>query len=106
MWGLPLRFPASRVHRRNIEKILWDRVLSHGKSGRTLTLKVKYDDFTQVTKSHTLEKTVCDFKELHTEVTRLRETINFYRKKVRLMGVTVSNLNDDSSEILQLSLWE
>ncbi len=88
-----------------IEKILWERILRHGKSGRTVTLKVKYDDFTQHTKSHTLERIIDDFDLLHIEVTRLRELADFYRKKVRLMGVTISNLQDESNAENQLNLW-
>jgi len=88
-----------------IEKILWDRVLRHGKSGRTVSLKVKYDDFTQHTKSHTLEKAIDDFELLHAEVSRLRAQADFHRKKVRLMGVTISNLQDEPEQENQLNLW-
>jgi DNA polymerase-4 len=90
----------------NIEKILWDRVITHGLSGRTITLKVKYDDFAQRSKSHTCEKVVKDFKDLHREVSSLRESVDFYRKKVRLMGVTISNLADGTAEVSQLDLWK
>ena len=89
-----------------IEKILWDRVLKHGTSGRTLSLKVKYDDFKQVTKSHTRNKVITDFDELHSEVKSLRETIDFKRKKVRLMGVTLSSLGDSDERIEQLFIWD
>lgn len=90
----------------NIEKILWDRVVEHGQSGRTITLKVKYDDFVQLSKSHTCERIVKDFKILHREVSSLRDSVDFHRKKVRLMGVTISNLSDGSTEVSQLDLWK
>ncbi len=90
----------------NIEKLCWERILKHGSSGRTVTLKVKYDDFTSITKSHTLERSIDDFKELHTEVTALRKKVDFYRRKVRLMGVTISNLGDFTPGVLQMSFWE
>ncbi|MCD4737599.1 MAG: DNA polymerase IV, partial [Bacteroidales bacterium] len=89
----------------NIEKEVWSRVEKHGKSGRTLTVKVKFDDFTMVTKSSTLEKKISDFKTLHAEVTRIRENIDFHRKKIRLLGVTISNLGDNKPGTKQMELW-
>jgi len=88
-----------------IEKDLWKRVEKHGKTGRTITLKVKWDDFTQITKSHTLTRKVTDFSMLHTEVAKIRKSIDFQRKKIRLMGVTISNLDETEEEVEQLGLW-
>jgi len=90
----------------NIEKLCWERLVKHGKRGRTVTLKVKYDDFSQLTRSRTVEHSLENFKDLHTEVTRLREEVDFHRKKIRLMGVTVSNLDDGTPVVSQLNLWE
>ncbi|MEE4117023.1 MAG: DNA polymerase IV [Marinilabiliaceae bacterium] len=89
-----------------IEKILWDRILKHGSSGRTLTLKVKYDDFKQISRSHTLDKAIGDFNELHREVVLLRDSVDFKRKKVRLMGVTISGMGDADARDEQLYLWD
>ena len=88
-----------------IEKDLWKRVEKHGKTGRTITLKVKWDDFTQITKSHTLTRKVTDFSVLHTEVAKIRKSIDFQRKKVRLMGVAISNFDETEEEAEQLGLW-
>ncbi len=88
-----------------IEKLCWERLSKHGVTGRTVSLKVKYDDFTQLTKSHTLERSISDFQELHAEVTVLRKQVDFYRRKVRLMGVTVSNLGDFDPGVKQMSFW-
>ena len=88
-----------------IEKLLWERILKHGKSGRTVTLKIKYDDFTQVSRSRTLESAVEDFATLHAAVTRLRDESDFHRRKVRLMGVTISGLVSGNGKDYQLSLW-
>ncbi|MEZ4999403.1 MAG: hypothetical protein R2744_04890 [Bacteroidales bacterium] len=40
------------------------------------------------------------------EVTKIRDEIDFHRRKVRLMGVTVSNLTEEEGEAGQLDLWE
>jgi len=47
-----------------------------------------------------------DFKDFHAEITRLRCEVDFHRKKVRLMGVSVSKLDEDKEPVSQLNLWE
>ncbi len=88
-----------------IERELWSRVEKEGKTGRTVTLKIKFDDFAQLTRSHTSETKITEFSELHALVTGLRETIDLKRKRIRLMGVSVSNLDDDGVTYEQLELW-
>ncbi|MDZ7738643.1 MAG: DNA polymerase IV [Bacteroidales bacterium] len=89
-----------------LEKELWSRVEKQGKSGRTVTLKVKFDDFKQITRSRTLDRVVDSFKTLHAETTLMRKQINFRRKKVRLLGVSISNLGINSLQDEQMTLWE
>lgn len=88
-----------------LEKELWSRLNKHGKSGRTITLKVRYDDFSQVTRSLTTGHCIKEFKELHVEVTKLREQVQFERRGIRLIGVSVSNLGDEQPDE-QLSIWQ
>lgn len=88
-----------------IERELWSRVEKHGKTGRTVTLKVKFDDFKQITKSVSSLKPVTDFKTLHSLVTTLRKSTDFHRRSVRLMGVTLSNLDTGRHIEEQLDLW-
>ena len=89
-----------------LEKELWLRIEKHGKTGRTVTVKAKFDDFSQVTKSNTPGRLVDSFEVLHRETTLLREQIDFKRKKVRLLGVTISNLEDEHLTEEQLKIWE
>jgi hypothetical protein len=42
---------------------------------------------------------------MHDIVTKIRESIDFRRKRVRLMGVTISNLSEDNDQPEQLDLW-
>ncbi|MFP4488508.1 MAG: DNA polymerase IV [Bacteroidales bacterium] len=89
-----------------LEKELWSRMEKQGKSGRTVTVKVKFDDFKQITRSRTLHRVVDSFKTLHAETTLIRRQINFRRRKVRLLGVSISNLGPDSLHDVQMTLWE
>lgn len=89
-----------------IEKELMHRIAEAGTSGRTVTLKVKYADFRQITRSKTLHNYVKDFETLHREVSEIRKALNLEGSKIRLLGVSVSNLETDECADRQLSLFE
>jgi DNA polymerase IV len=89
-----------------IEKELMKRLDDAGTTGRTLTLKVKFNDFKQITKSKTLAYYIRDFDTLHSEVTAIRKTIKLAGTKIRLMGVTVSNLETEDDSEVQLELFD
>lgn len=68
-------------------------------------MKVKFDDFRQITKSYTLDRQIDSFSVLHSTMQRLREQIYFKRKRVRLLGVSISNLEDEHLPGEQLKIW-
>ncbi len=83
-----------------LEKIaeeLENRLLKSKIAGRTVTLKIKYSDFTQQTRSKTLEYFVKDKALLLTTVKEL-----LYQEKVknsvRLLGISVTNLNNQTKK--------
>jgi DNA polymerase-4 len=89
-----------------IEKELMRRVEEAGTSGRTITLKVKYADFRQITRSRSLHNYIKDFETLHREVSEIRKTLNLEGSRIRLLGVSISNLETDECADRQLSLFE
>ena len=62
--------------------------------GTTITLKVRYHDFITITRSSTLSSPVLTAQEIFSEVNRLKQTTEIGRKKIRLLGITVSKLSD------------
>ncbi len=60
---------------------------------RTLTIKIKYFDFEQFTKSHSLEYNTNDYQILKENLDSLFENLEL-SKSVRLVGLTFSNLED------------
>jgi len=82
---------------------LFQRLSKSGKSGKTLTLKVKFDNFEQITRSKTTRQTIGtkDLGELAAEL--LNEArIN---RPIRLLGLTVSNFKDElDQEAIQLQI--
>jgi DNA polymerase-4 len=65
-----------------------------GRKGRTLTLKVKYADFQQVTRSVTLDQPVDSASVMMQQVSGLILKTEAGRRKVRLLGISVSNFED------------
>lgn len=66
----------------------------HRFCARTLTIKVKYADFKQVTRSLTFETPVDDFRNSEMRLHKLLEKTDVDKKPVRLLGFGVSGLMD------------
>lgn len=89
-----------------VEKELMERIENAGTTGRTVTVKVKFSDFRQITRSKTLQHYIPDFKTLHREVTEIRKSLNLEGEKIRLLGVSISNLESDDCHDWQLNLFD
>ncbi|MGL6174328.1 MAG: DNA polymerase IV [Cellulosilyticaceae bacterium] len=77
------------------------------KCGRTLTLKVKYDDFRQITRSLTFQAPIYTEAEILQHLDEMIEKVEIRDKKVRLLGLTVGNCMDKKEEIfVNLSLFD
>jgi DNA polymerase-4 len=61
------------------------------RQGLTLTLKIKYQDFQSVTRRVTFPEPICDIDVIMENVKRLLANTEAGKKKVRLLGVSVSN---------------
>jgi DNA polymerase-4 len=59
--------------------------------GLTLTVKVKYHDFQSVTRRVTFPEPICDLDRVMDQVKRLLAATEAGKKKVRLLGISVSN---------------
>jgi DNA polymerase-4 len=89
-----------------IEKELMERLENAETTGKTITVKVKFADFRQVTRSKTLRKYIRDFDTLHREVSLIRRSMNLEDVRIRLLGVSISNLESEDFEEHQLDLFE
>ena len=73
--------------------------------GSTVTLKVRYHDFTTVTRSSTLASPVTDAAHIMAVIPDLLKATDAGDTRIRLLGVTVSNLSGiDTKQAQQLSL--
>jgi DNA polymerase-4 len=75
-------------------------------AGRTVTLKVRFADFTTITRSRTLPEATDVTREIHQTATRLYDALGLQRARVRLVGVRVEGLIPRSVVQRQLVLGE
>ncbi|NTI06458.1 hypothetical protein G6K88_30930 [Agrobacterium rhizogenes] len=68
---------------------------AQGISGKTVTVKIKYSDFTQATRSRTGAAAFESTATILEAASELLGTVYPFRKPVRLLGVTLSSLNND-----------
>ncbi len=73
------------------------RRLQHSKvAGKTITLKIKYSDFTLQTRSKTIDYFISD-KSLILEISKQLLYQEKLKNSVRLLGISLSNLNTEKS---------
>ena len=79
------------------------RLRRHEVSGKTVTLKIKYSDFTQQTRSRTLPAFIDDRDSILEVATEL-----LYQEKmkdsVRLLGISLTNLNNEERRTVGVQL--
>ena len=79
-------------------------------SGRTITLKVRYEDFSTISRSMTVPESIAQASMLEKVGLMLLERTEAGKRRVRLMGLSVSGFPDGSApEYIQLELpleWE
>ena len=82
-----------------IDKV-WRYCEANSIRGKTVTLKVKWDDFTQITRSKTVVAPVASAAEIAEIVGLLLSPIFPVPRGIRLLGVTLSSLDavDEASE--------
>lgn len=89
-----------------VEKV-WRHCEKTGTRARTVTLKVKFADFSLITRSRTLSAPIASGSEFETLSFALLEPLFPVAKKIRLLGVTLSSLGGglpEEASARQLSL--
>ena len=83
------------------------RRLAHkGFRGNTLTLKIKYHDFTQITRSITQEQELLTMELILPLAKRLLAEVKYTDHPIRLIGLSVSNPRDDGNDGIPNRTWE
>ncbi|MBB2830134.1 UNVERIFIED_ORG: DNA polymerase-4 [Rhizobium esperanzae] len=88
--------PARQGLQPLIEKV-WGYCEANGIGAKTVTLKVKYADFNQITRSKTVPNLLRGITELEEIISRMLAPIFPPRKGIRLLGITLTSLERRAS---------
>ena len=94
-------FMLERLHK--IAEELERRMIASETKGKTITLKIKYSDFTQQTRS----KTVQNFIQKKDEIMQIVKELLYqekFKNSVRLLGISFSNLDTAKKEPVWVQL--
>ncbi|MBZ9848061.1 DNA polymerase IV [Mesorhizobium sp. CA14] len=85
--------PAAIAELKPLTAKVWGYCEGKGIRGRTITLKVKFADFQQITRSRTVSVPI-EFSDIEALAADLLSSVFPVRKGIRLLGVTLSSLDD------------
>ena len=74
---------------------LVERLQRHHFKGNTLTLKIKFHDFEQITRSITQEKELQTLEQILPLAKQLLKEVDYAQHPIRLIGLTVSNPKEE-----------
>lgn len=77
-----------------IAKSAFKRLLNYKIYGRTITLKVKFGDFKQITRSLSFPTPINDLEQIIDTTKMLLNNVDLGEKKIRLLGVGFSNFGE------------
>ena len=84
-----------------------ERLIKSKKKAKTLTVKIKFEDFEQITRSITMAETISAKETIESETKGILKKIKEVDKRIRLVGITLSNLLEkDEVVFVNLSLFD
>jgi len=77
-----------------IARIVCERLEKYNLKGRTVTLKIKYSDFKQITRNKSFLSPVADLEIICSAAKQLLAATFPEDKKIRLLGISISNFKE------------
>ena len=89
---------------RDIQTDLYGRIRRRAFYGRTLTLKIKFDDFQQITRSRTVPFLLDSLPAIAQLSEQIFYDLSLQNRAVRLMGLNISNTLQEHEQTIQLRI--
>ncbi|MFC3931896.1 DNA polymerase IV [Streptococcus dentapri] len=86
---------------KNVRRVA-DSLQRHQKKGKIIVLKVRYSDFSTLTKRHSLEVATQNAELIEKEAYAIYDGLDENASGIRLLGVTVSGLEDEGAKEINL----
>jgi DNA polymerase IV len=80
---------------RPLAEKVWSYCQAKGFSGKTVTVKIRYSDFTQATRSKSNTLPFANCRDIVETAAGLLATVHPFKRSVRLLGVTLSSLTNE-----------
>jgi DNA polymerase-4 len=77
-----------------IALVVYNRLTKNNLKGRTITLKIKYSDFKQITRNRSFATPVADLETISDTAKQLLAGTDPEDKKIRLLGISLSNFGE------------
>lgn len=84
-----------------IAEVVVTRLKKYNLKGRTVTLKIKYHNFQQITRNHSFNKAINDFETIIHTVKELLIKTDLENKKIRLLGISLSNFGEMPERVVK-----
>lgn len=91
---------------RRLSNRVYQTLVKHQRHGKTVVLKIRYANFETITKRMTLPDYLTNESDIFFYVQNTWFEIGEIEKEVRLLGITVTNLDPISFENIILPLWD
>jgi DNA polymerase IV len=82
-----------------IAKLVSERLIRHDLKGKTITVKIKFSDFKTITRSQSVNEAIDDRHAISGIAKALLQSAEVEDKKVRLLGISLSNFGDSITKI-------
>ncbi|WP_411906355.1 DNA polymerase IV [Rhizobium mayense] len=83
---------------RPLAQKVWRYCEAGGFSAKTVTVKIKYSDFTQATRSRTSSSPIADVGAVLETASALLATVHPFTRPIRLLGITLSSLTNEKTD--------
>lgn len=84
-----------------IAVVVVTRLQKYSLKGRTITLKIKYHNFQQITRNHSFNKAIGDMETIIHTVKELLVKTDLENKKIRLLGISLSNFGEMQEKVVK-----
>jgi DNA polymerase-4 len=88
---------AAQTELRPLAEKIWRYCEAHDITGKTVTVKIKYSDFTQATRSRTVPQGLSSIELVLEIADALLSSVYPFKRPVRLLGVTLSSLSTEQA---------
>lgn len=90
---------AAQTELRPLAEKIWRYCEAHDITGKTVTVKIKYSDFTQATRSRTVPQGLSSIELVLEIADALLSSVYPFKRPVRLLGVTLSSLSTEQASL-------